>query len=179
MKLLIISDTHLFNEHLNNITTRFKTRTDIQIHCGDSSLSQDNPLLKDYLCVKGNHDHSDFPQYIVKDNILITHGHLYNVYFGYSELINLCKINNCQFCFHGHTHIPTHQFIDGIHFINPGSTMINRGSYGFGTFAIADIINDKIEVHFYHHETFEQCDYILEESKDMLVEIKELIKASN
>ena len=178
MKILIVSDSHYFNEYLENITKQLRNKVDFMIHCGDSSLEINDPLLKDYICVKGNHDHANFPVYTVKDNILITHGQYHDVYLQYDTLVNLCKENNCKYCFHGHTHIPTHQYYKGIHFVNPGSTMMNRGSYGFGTFAIADINTNDFHVHFYHHQTFEHCDYILDEGLVLLEEFKSLIKKS-
>lgn len=175
MKILVVSDSHLYNEMLKKITIYYKNKVDLMIHCGDSSLLKNDPILKDYLCVKGNHDDDDFPISIIKDNILITHGHKFGVYQGYQKLISLCKEKQIQICLHGHTHVPTHQIYEGIHFINPGSTMINRGSYGFGSFAVIDIQGD-IDVHFYHHETFEKCDYIIEEGLELLEEFKNIVK---
>ena len=179
MKILIVSDSHYYNEYLEKITNHFKDNVDLLIHCGDSSLNKDDPLLKDYITVIGNHDTQNFPDYYIYKNILVTHGHLYDIYLGYDKLIELCKKNNCQYCFHGHTHIPTYQIHDNIHFINPGSTMMNRGNYGFGSFSIVNIENNHLEVHFYNHETIEQCDYIIENGFELLNEIKETIKASN
>jgi len=176
MKILVVSDSHFYNEYLQKVTEKWKDKVDLMIHCGDSALALDDPLIKDYLCVKGNHDDEDFPLYIIKNNICISHGHLTKVYYGYNDLIQLCQQNHCQYCFHGHTHVPTHQIHQGIHFINPGSLMMNRGSYGFGTFAIVDINDDQLDVHFYRHDTFEQCDYILEEGLELLNEFKNIIK---
>jgi len=176
MKILLVSDSHYYNEYLQKITKAYKDQVDIMIHCGDSSLPVDDPLLDHYLCVKGNHDDADFPTYIIKDNICIMHGHLKHVYYGYDEMIAFCKQHHCQYCFHGHTHVPTHQIHQGIHFINPGSLMMNRGQYGFGTFAIVEIVDDRLSVHFYHHDTFQQCDHILDEGLQLLEEFKNLVK---
>lgn len=177
MKILIVSDSHYDNETLENVTKRYKDKVDMMIHCGDSSLPINDPLLKDYLVVKGNHDDANFPFEIVKDHIFITHGQKYGVYYGYEALIEACKKHHCSFCFHGHTHVPTHQIIDGIHFINPGSLMINRGSYAYGTFALANIENQEIDVHFYHHTQYYQCDdVVLNEGLETLEEFKMLLK---
>jgi hypothetical protein len=175
MKILVVSDSHLFNDYLQNINNKYKNTVDLMIHCGDSSLEKDNPLLKDYLVVKGNHDDENFPITIIKDHILITHGHKFDVYQTYDKLIQLCKENHCHICLHGHTHVPTHQVHEGIHFINPGSLMINRGSYGYGTYALLTIDKD-ISVHFYNNETYEQCDEVLIEGKELLEEFKTIIK---
>ena len=58
--------------------------------------------------------------------------------------------------------------------------MMNRGSYGFGTFALVSIEDDKIDVHFYHHTTFEEVDQVvLEEGLATLEEFKQLIHKYN
>lgn len=179
MKILLLSDSHYYNDILYKITKEYKNKVDLLIHCGDSSIKKDDPLIKEYLTVIGNHDHDDYPEYLIYNDILITHGHLYDVYLGYERLIKLCKEHNCKYCFHGHTHIPTHQIHEDIHFINPGSIMMNRGTYGYGSFSIVEINENHIEVHFYHHDTFEQCDDIIQNGYALLSEIKEMIKASN
>ena len=55
IRLLVLSDTHLQNELLKNITDKYPDM-DHYIHCGDSSLKNNDPLLKKYLTVNGNHD---------------------------------------------------------------------------------------------------------------------------
>lgn len=180
MRYLVVSDTHMYNDIFERITKNFHEQVDVMIHCGDSSLTPDDQLLTGYHVVRGNHDTSGFPDKIILGNILITHGHLFHVYHGYKELLDFCHEYHIQYCFHGHTHVPTHQFIEGVHFINPGSTMMNRGSYGFGTFALASIENDKIDVHFYHHQTFEQVDeMVLSEGLKTLEEFKQLLHKYN
>lgn len=178
MKILVISDTHMYNEPFIRVVKKLKKDVDMIIHCGDSSLPMDSPLLSDCdIVVKGNHDLEDFPIYQKVENICITHGQYYNVYAGYNELLDLCQKTNCQICLHGHTHVPTYQEHEGILFINPGSLMMNRGSYGYGTYAILDIDNDNIKVHFYHHMTDEICDQsIIDEGLELLEEFKDIIK---
>ena len=57
MKMLVVSDSHMYNDILENITNKWKNKVDLLVHCGDSSLLPDNPLLKDYdIVVHGNHD---------------------------------------------------------------------------------------------------------------------------
>lgn len=180
MRYLVVSDTHMYNDIFENITKHFYEQVDIMIHCGDSSLPCHDPLLKGYHVVRGNHDTLEFPDKIILGNVLITHGHLFHVYHGYQELLDFCHQHHIKYCFHGHTHVPTYQIIEGIHFINPGSTMMNRGSYGFGTFALVSIEDDKIDVHFYHHTTFEEVDQVvLEEGLATLEEFKQLIHKYN
>ncbi|MFR7591394.1 MAG: metallophosphoesterase family protein [Longibaculum sp.] len=178
MKILVVSDSHRFDDYLVQVTQLYKDQVDYMIHCGDSSLPMDDDLLKPFdIVVKGNHDDAPFPHYEILKNICITHGQYYNVYYGYDQLIQLCQQNHCSICFHGHTHVPTHQIHEGIHFINPGSLMMNRGSYGFGTYAIVDINEENIKVTYYHHETHLPVqNYILEEGLGLLEEFKVILK---
>lgn len=175
MKILILSDTHMNNDILEDILS-YRKDCDLIIHCGDTSLPYHNKYKEIDYIVKGNHDYDEnYPTFIIHDDLLITHGHLYNVYKNYDQLITLCKENNIHYCFHGHTHVPTLQVHEGITFINPGSTMINRGSYGYGTYAIASIDKDSCTCHFYHHITHECVDTILEEGYTLLEEFKKLV----
>lgn len=164
-KILVVSDTHMENELFSAITT-YHQDCDYFVHCGDSSLSYNDPLLNGYITVIGNHDddpHFDTYRFLkVEDRrILITHGHLYNVYQSYELLYQKAKQMNCSLVLHGHTHIPHIQTIHNITFINPGSVMFNRSHYGYGTYAIVSIDHDQVITHFYHHETHEMVDKIV------------------
>lgn len=175
MKILVISDSHMENQYLKNITSYYAGKVDMAVCLGDTSLKADDPLLDCFtLVVHGNHDFDDrFPYTITYNHILLTHGHHYDVYAGYDRLLEVAKANNCQIVLHGHTHVPTHQVIEGVHFINPGSLMINRGSYAFGTYALLD--TETLQVHFYHHETHEMVDdVVLDEGLRTLAEFKKL-----
>lgn len=179
MKILVLSDSHLYNDYLQKVTQKYKNHVDLMVHCGDSSLKKSDPIMQEYsIAVLGNHDYDTYPQYQIYQNICVTHGHLYHVYGGYEELITLCQQNQCQICFHGHTHVPTHQIYQGIHFINPGSLMMNRGSYAFGTYAIVDLEESSINVTYYHHENHEVVDssLILNEGLQLLEDFKQIIK---
>ena len=177
MKILIVSDSHMYNNNLKKIIEIYKSKVDLMIHCGDSSLPQNDPLINNFdIVVKGNHDEADYPLFVKKEHICVTHGHKYQVYKGYQDLIELCKTIDCQICLHGHTHVPTVQNINGITFINPGSLMMNRGSYGYGTYAILTIEDNNLHTTFYNIETLQKCDsYILKEGLELLEEFKKLV----
>lgn len=176
MKVLIVSDTHMENDVFLEITRRWQDKVDLMIHCGDSSLPIDDPLLDGYLVVKGNHDDEPFPEVIIHNNIFLTHGQLYDVFFDYTDLIEDVKKNHCKICLHGHTHVPCHLIIDGIHVINPGCVMINRGPYCYGTYAIMDYNDDMLVVHYYHHTKHYICDdVVIPEGLKTLEEFKELL----
>ena len=176
MKILLTSDSHYFNENLENLLVKYKNQIDMYIHCGDSSLDINHPLMRQFnYIVQGNHDDYPYPIYQIHNNILITHGHKFGIYKGYSQLLDLCKTHQIRYCFHGHTHVPTLQIIDDIVFINPGSLMMNRGSYGFGTYAIVELTDTNFKVNFYHHITHELVkNDILDEGLDLLEEFKKI-----
>ena len=176
MKILLVSDSHYFNENLKRVLDKYKNNVNICIHCGDSSLNSHHPLMKqfDYV-VQGNHDDYPYPVYLSNEIFLLTHGHKYHIYDGYDVLLKLCNEYKVQYCFHGHTHVPTIQKIENVTFINPGSLMMNRGSYGFGTYAILEIKDQYFDIKFYHHETDEEVSQqILKEGLILLEEFKKI-----
>ena len=97
--------------------------------------------------VKGNNDYYfqeaesavfDFINY----RFLITHGHRYNLYNGYHSLVSAARANGANAVLSGHTHIPHHIMIDGIHLINPGSVSRPRSRIG-ATFAVIECAEGK------------------------------------
>ena len=38
MRILVVSDSHMYNDILEDITKRWKNKVDLLVHCGDSSL---------------------------------------------------------------------------------------------------------------------------------------------
>ncbi len=179
MKLLVLSDTHLQNELFKKITDKYPNM-DYYVHCGDSSLEKEDPLLNKYYVVKGNHDNANFPLEIRfaagNYHCLIVHGHYYDVYRGDQTLYDYMVDNNIDICFHGHTHVPSLSIINSKYIINPGSVMINRGSYGFGTYAIVTLDDHGVNVAYYNHETHEECtELVLNDGKIYLEEFKQLL----
>jgi len=178
MRVLVISDTHYENEIMLDIVNRYKGKVDLMVHCGDHSLPLDDPLLDDFdVVVKGNHDWDDFPKYVVKDKMFITHGHFFDIYHGFNKVLEKAKENDCRIILFGHTHIPYHTVIDGIHIINPGAVLINRGPYGYGTYVILEYDDTNVTVHYYHHTEHYECSKeVLEAGKETMKEIAELVK---
>lgn len=175
-QILIISDSHRDDDKLIDVLNRYSNYT--IIHAGDSCLEVNDPLLKDVYCVIGNHDFEPFPEYIILKPYMICHGHTFRVYHTFDRMIEIAKENECHTIIHGHTHIPYDQTHDEIRIINPGSLMINRGSYGFGTYVILNPENQ--ELHFYHHETHEIVDdIVIEDGLKTFNEFKNLIKQFN
>lgn len=179
MKILVISDSHMYNDILIKIINSIKC--DLIIHCGDSSLPQNDPLLKRFITVRGNHDEDFLPFTqeitLVNKKCLITHGHRFNIYAGYETLCQYMEEHNYDLCFHGHTHVPHHVIYQGKEFINPGSTMFNRGEFGLGSFAIVEMTQNNISVQFYDSKTLMPLDdNILENGNKILEEFKNIIK---
>ncbi len=177
-KVLVVSDSHLEQDIFNAVTKKYQS-LEYKIHCGDSSLPFNDSSLQGYITVLGNHD--DDPHFETKRFVkigdyrcLVLHGHLQKVYYGYDAIIEEAKKMKCSIVFHGHTHIPHIETIDGITCINPGSLMFNRGSYGYGTYCLVDL-TDHIECHWYHHQTHEEVtDFVLAEGNELLQEFKSL-----
>lgn len=128
--------------------------------------------------MKGNHDQENFEEYIVHSPFFICHGHTFNIYKSFDEVVSLAKKNHCSIIIHGHTHICFDDTYQGIRIINPGSAMMNRGCYGYGTYALMDL--DTLNLRFYHHETHQDVtDVVLEDGKKTFQEFKNLIAEFN
>lgn len=179
MKILLVSDSHLYDEILENILNNISS--DIIIHCGDSVFQKDNPLLKKIYTVRGNHDFDFLPVNITLQienrKCLITHGNHYNVYAGYEKLYQYMLENNYDVCFHGHTHVPHIEYYKDKLFINPGSTMFNRGNTECGSYAIVNMTKNNISVDFYNSQTLEKIPQsLIDKDQSILDEFKELVK---
>lgn len=119
MKILVLSDSHLTN--LNKISF---SEYDYVIHCGDYGRHIDILNTNNVLFVRGNCD--DFgDKYLKKElfgrRILVTHGDLENVKYGYTRLIYRALEGKSNIVLFGHTHRPIYFYEENILFLNPGS----------------------------------------------------------
>ena len=118
MKILVLSDNHFVS--LDDIDF---DKYDYVIHCGDYGKSVN---INHCNCkfVRGNCD-SIGQKYIVTDindkKVLITHGDLENVKFGFQSLVYKALELEVKVVFFGHTHQLTYFTEQGILFLNPGS----------------------------------------------------------
>ena len=173
-QVLLISDTHRDDDTFAEIV-RCYPDAKLMIHAGDSCYQKDDEHLKNMLVVKGNHDFADFWEYIISPPFFICHGHTFHVYAGFNQMIAKAKQHDCSIIIHGHTHIAYDQVHEGIRIINPGSVLINRGSYGYGTYAIMDL--ESQEVRFYHHMTHEDVTHeVLEDGCKTLASFRKLLQ---
>lgn len=151
MKLLVVSDTHNRYENIQLLKS-YADEIDLVIHLGDciEDVAEIKRVLnKDVINVKGNCDtYSSYPsdrlENISGKNIFMTHGDKYNVKSNMNSLIYRAVENNAEIVLFGHTHIPYHEIIDNIHFINPGS--ISKPVLSKKSFCILEIIDEKIAV---------------------------------
>ncbi|MBM7584870.1 putative phosphoesterase [Bacillus pakistanensis] len=162
MKFLIVSDSHGSTEILQELSTRYSNRVDAMIHCGDSELTADNPIMADYLTVRGNCDiDARFPDHLVKEmggiNVLVTHGHLFNVKMSLMNLSYKAKENAAQFVFFGHSHTLGAEMMDGTLFLNPGSILLPRGRRE-KTYALVEVESSRVYVRFLNENHEELVD---------------------
>ena len=79
-------------------------------------FDENSPFIKEFAAiVDGNHDQGFFPLTATLPtalgNILITHGHKFNVYAGYDYLVEYMNKADIHICFHGHTHVHIMKYI--------------------------------------------------------------------
>lgn len=152
MRVLIVSDSHGLRKELQELKN-FHEDVDLFIHCGDSELSPQDPVLEGFEIVQGNCDfNGNFPNQLLLNaqdhKIFVTHGHLYQVK---SNLLNLHykaqEMNANIVCF-GHSHLLGVEKIDKTLFINPGSIRLPRGRKE-KTYVIIDIEKDRYIIRVY------------------------------
>lgn len=79
--------------------------------------------------------------------ILMVHGHLQGVDYGYNKLGLDAKLQGASTALHGHTHIPVFEQRGDFTFINPGSTSRPRGGSP-ASFAILTVEDSFIDAAF-------------------------------
>ena len=136
MRLLVVSDTHRDISRVCRIINDTKGLIDGVIHLGDVVEDADKlRKLYDWLPVYnicGNCDYgTDVPPINVLDfdgkKILITHGHLFGVYYDTTKLVYKAMEAGADIALFGHTHIPYLEKIHNVYVMNPGSLTQPRG----------------------------------------------------
>lgn len=148
MKIVVMSDNHGRDDDLIKIKER-EPDGDVYVHCGDSQAF-DVSLLQGFKAVKGNNDwFLDLPEELVfqcgKWRFLVLHGHRLGYYDRTQSLLYKADLLSCQVVLCGHTHVPCHDVVDGIHIINPGSTALPRGG-SKASYAVITLQNDNLLV---------------------------------
>ena len=147
MKVLIISDSHGRNTHLERVLER-ENDIDFLIHLGD--LEGTEEYLEEVLdcpmaMVSGNNDYFsslDREKLIELEGhkIFITHGHRYQVYEGAGLLKEIGRELGVEIVMFGHTHIPYLDTEDDVIALNPGSISQPRQKDRIPTYMIMNIM---------------------------------------
>lgn len=149
IKVVVLSDTHRNKNVIEQIT---KIAADAYIHCGDSELSYDDPVLQNIYTVRGNCDLDErFPLsklIVVGDKrILVVHGHQHNVKSSLMSLHYLAQEQDANIVLFGHSHLYGAEMIENILFVNPGSPLYPRGGKR-ETYAIIEWDEQQLRVQF-------------------------------
>ena len=133
MKILVVSDTHGYNDTMYEVIDK-ESPFDMLIHCGD--IDGEHIRLREKLnctlhVVAGNNDYDplmDRVKVIEFGNYraVLTHGHRYHLYSGYDPLFYLAAENHADYVFFGHTHVPVIHEEGPVTLINPGSLTYPR-----------------------------------------------------
>lgn len=133
MKVLIIGDTHGYNETMWNVIKK-EEPVDMVIHCGDVEMpyeqlrSRINATLH---VVSGNNDYDSDLRNIDVFNIgrfkaVLVHGHRYHIYSSLDSLYYLGVENQADFVIFGHVHVPVVQQEGPVTLVSPGSLTYPR-----------------------------------------------------
>lgn len=128
MKICVFSDSHGSSEAMARAVDEHSP--DLILHLGDGV--RDAEKVKSQFpqiplkAVRGNCDWSSFVPEKLQFNVngvevLMTHGHLYNVKSGLSSLLNAAHFSGAGLVLYGHTHQARHEQAGGVHLLNPGS----------------------------------------------------------
>lgn len=146
MKALIFSDTHGKISEAIRIIKAHKN-IDLIIHLGDLVKDAEdiqaifNDIKVEFIA--GNNDWNSRTSYekilnIENKNILITHGHLYNVKCDTNRIIKKAKDEKVDCVLFGHTHKSFEDIKEGICFLNPGSMAYSQEVPSYGLLEIKD-----------------------------------------
>lgn len=146
MKLLIVSDTHGDLRALRRAAEREQDAAAV-IFLGDGlrdaeGLQDERPALRLYT-VCGNCDLAACapPGALAPFGGVLfyyTHGHLYGVKSGLTELAEAAAARGAQAALFGHTHRPTLEKRGGVLLFNPGALSSRRGEGNYGIATVQD-----------------------------------------
>ena len=121
--ILIVSDYHKKEDALLELINKYNP--EYTLCCGDGESDDEFYTKNNIISVKGNCDYANLPLVKVveiKDKkFLLTHGHLYDVYFDIFKLYLLAKEHNADYVLYGHTHMQLLEEYEGVTFLNPGA----------------------------------------------------------
>lgn len=131
MKVVVISDTHGYDSMIDYVMLEEKD-ADLFIHCGD--ICSDIHDYPNMIIVRGNNDYHDFPDTKIIEieghRIAICHSHQFYYLKKQEKMVQFAKSNHCEMLCFGHTHVAVDEYVQGIHFFNPGSLYHSRDGRG-------------------------------------------------
>ncbi len=145
MKILVVSDTHGRWARLSDVLA-VQRSAELVIHLGDGADDLDNVRYeypaKMMIGVSGNCDYAvnlDALGEITVEgkHIFYTHGHIYNVKYGYEQIEEAARRRGADICLFGHTHEPFSDYNNGLYMLNPGS--LGRPNDGQPTYGLIEI----------------------------------------
>ncbi|WP_096189597.1 metallophosphoesterase family protein [Evansella halocellulosilytica] len=153
MKALIMSDSHGWDEQVQQVVDRHQHEVDAMFHCGDSELNGHAEPLKNVITVRGNCDFgNDFKEEEIKEiegvKFFIAHGHLLNVKMTEMNILLRGEESGADVICYGHTHVPVAVQEKGKVIINPGSMRLPR-RFHVGTYVIVTVDENEVVVDFY------------------------------
>jgi len=150
MRILVASDTHGRWGRLSQAVLS-QPKAEVVIHLGDGENDLENVRFefpeKMMTGVAGNCDYmsklNGFDTITIEGKkIFFTHGHRYDVKYGYGRVIEAARRMGADICLFGHTHIPVAEYHDGLYIMNPGS--LGEPRSGVPTYGIIDIVQGGI-----------------------------------
>ncbi len=150
MRILVVSDTHGRWGRLSQVILAQQS-AEVVIHLGDGEEDLENVRYEfpDRMMtgVSGNCDFMSKLDGIATltlegKRIFFTHGHIYNVKYGYERVIEAARRREADICLFGHTHVPVTEYHDGLYLMNPGS--LGHPHDGVPTYGIIDIVKGGI-----------------------------------
>ena len=151
-EIVVFSDTHGRYDLVKKLVERHEKTAKLFLFCGDGypqiqtllSYHPDLPIR----CVKGNCDPfgCDWPNEDLVEadgvKIFFTHGHLYRVGYGLTQLENTAEDLEAKVVCFGHTHVRLEEYHQGRYFFNPGS--VGRSRMGKNSYGVLELCQARI-----------------------------------
>ena len=152
MKILIVSDTHGWDENLDKVMKK-EAPFDMLIHLGDlegSELKLSHTVSCPLYMVCGNNDFSrELPTTVTirvpGHKIFATHGHKYHVKFDRGTMCADAAKDGCDIVLYGHTHHELIEWEGSMLMINPGSLTYPRNETRTPSYVVLTI-DEKMQV---------------------------------
>lgn len=150
MRLLVVSDSHGRSGNLFEIIERHIKDANMIICLGDCNDGDDfenaELFFGDKIRIKrvaGNTDwYSTKPTVDFVNaggkRVMFCHGHTFHVKMGTYDIMSEASRQKTDIVLFGHTHTPYRDYVDGVHYLNPGA--VCDGKYGMVDITPAGIV---------------------------------------